>query len=78
MHKTVFPKKHLGNRCFINRKSPNLWSKDEIQYIAEAHESTRQRIEAVTKRIHEEQIAGKDGIPYYITIQVHDGKISGN
>ena len=27
--------------------------------ITEAHESTRQRIESVTKRIHEENIAGK-------------------
>ena len=27
--------------------------------ISEAHESTRQRIESVTKRIHEEHIAGK-------------------
>ena len=33
--------------------------KTRFSCIAEAHESTRQRIESVMKRIHEEHIAGK-------------------
>ena len=34
-------------------------AKTRFSCIAEAHESTRQRIESVMKRIHEEHIAGK-------------------
>ena len=34
-------------------------AKTRFSCITEAHESTRQRIESVTKRIHEENIAGK-------------------
>ena len=41
---------HTGNRCFKNRKKPRH---------LEAHESTRQRVESVTKRMHEEHVAGK-------------------
>ena len=35
-------------------------AKTRFSCITEAHESTRQRIESVTKRIHEEHIAGKE------------------
>ena len=34
-------------------------AKTRFSCIAEAHESTRQRTELVTKRIHEEHVAGK-------------------
>ena len=34
-------------------------AKTRFSCFTEAHESTRQRIESVTKRIHEEHIAGK-------------------
>ena len=38
-------------------KAPD--AKTRFSCIAEAHESTRQRIESITKRIHEDHIAGK-------------------
>ena len=42
-------------------------SKIRFSCITEAHKSTRQRIESVTKRIHEEHIAGKgqNSVSYY-------------
>ena len=41
------------------RKAKTSEAKTRFSCIAEAHESTRQRTESVTKRIHEEHIAGK-------------------
>ena len=56
-------------RCHAKERSPKPASgkpgkkpkhlKQRFSCIAEAHESTRQRIESVMKRIHEEHIAGK-------------------
>ena len=40
-------------------KAKGSEAKIRFSCITEAHESTRQRIESVTKRIHEEHIAGK-------------------
>ena len=40
-------------------KSKAFEAKTRFSCIAEAHDSTRQRIESVTTRIHEEHIAGK-------------------
>ena len=51
---------HTGNRCLKNeRKAKASEAKTRFSCITEAHESTRQRTESVTKRIHEEHIAGK-------------------
>ena len=41
------------------KKAKASEAKTRVSCIAEAHESTRQRTESVTKRIHEEHIAGK-------------------
>ena len=45
-------------------------AKTRFNCIAEAHASTRQRIESVTKRIHEEHIAGKvqNSVLHYIFV----------
>ena len=52
-------------------KAKTSEAKTRFSCIAEAHESTRQRIESVTKRIHEEHIAGKgqNSVFYYNLVQ---------
>ena len=40
-------------------KAKESEARTRFSFFTEAHESTRQRIESVTKRIHEEHIAGK-------------------
>ena len=52
--------------CFVRQtvvskteKAKESEDKTRFSCIAEARESTRQRIESVMKRIHEEQLAGK-------------------
>ena len=57
--KSVSPGMHTGNCCSKNRKIKASEAKTRFSCITEALESTRQRIESVTKRIHEEHIAGK-------------------
>ena len=44
---------------FKTEKAKASEAKTRFDCITEAHEATRQRIESVTKRIHEEHIAGK-------------------
>ena len=58
MQKSVLPSMHTGNRCLKNKKTKESVAKTGFSCITEAHESTRQRTESVTKRIHEEHIAG--------------------
>ena len=52
-------KMRSGTRCLKDRKAKTSEAKTRFSCIAEAHEFTRQRKESVTKRIHEEHIAGK-------------------
>ena len=51
----------LTGNLFVSKteKAKASDAKTRFSCITEAHESTRQRIESVTKRIHEEHIAGK-------------------
>ena len=48
-------------------KAKTSEAKTRFSCIAEAHESTKQRIESVTKKIHQEHIAGKGQNFVYIT-----------
>ena len=58
--KDRFLKLACGKPLFQNYKNAKAFeAKTRFSCITEAHESTRQRIESVTKRIHEERIAGK-------------------
>ena len=60
MQKSVLPGMHTGNRCFKKmKKGKASEAKTRFSCITEAHESTRQRIESVTKRTQEEHIARK-------------------
>ena len=68
MQKTVFPDKHTGNRCIKNRKAKASEAKTGFDCITEVHESTRQRIESVTKGFMKNTLQGKGRIPYCITI----------
>ena len=52
-------KRAFGKPLFQKQKQPKASeAKTKFSCIAEIHESTRQRIESVTKRIHEGHIAG--------------------
>ena len=53
MQKSVLPGMHTGNQAKASE------AKTRFSCITEAHESTRQRAESVTRRIHEEHFAGK-------------------
>ena len=60
MQKSVLRSMHTGNRCLKSeKKTKESEAKTRFSCITEAQKSTRQRIESVTKRIHEEHIAGK-------------------
>ena len=59
MQKSVLP--YFIRQTVVSKTEKAKDSEEKTRFIciAEAHESTRQRIESVRKRIHEEQIAGK-------------------
>ena len=60
MQKSVLSSWHQENWCFKKTgQAKTSEAKTRFSCVAEAHESTRQRIESVTKRIHEEHIAGR-------------------
>ena len=55
----AFPQTCIRETVDSKTKAKASETKTRISCITEAHESTRQRIESVTKRIHEEHIMGK-------------------
>ena len=58
--KRAFPQACIRETVvFETEKAKVSEAKTRFSCITEAHESTRQREEPVTKRIHEERIAGK-------------------
>ena len=58
--KRAFPQACIRETVVSNtEKAKASEAKTRSSCITEAHESTRQRVESVTKRIHEEHIAGK-------------------
>ena len=57
--KRAFPFACMRETVVPNTKIKGSEGRSKFSCISEAHESTRQRIESVTKRIHEEHIAGK-------------------
>ena len=54
-------------------KAKTSKAKTRFSCIAEAHESPRQRMESVTKRIHEEHVAGKgqNSVLHYNLVYKH-------
>ena len=64
--KERFLKRLYGKPLFQKQNKPRrLKQRLDSVVITEAHESTRQRMESVTKRIHEEHIAGKGPFTHY-------------
>ena len=61
--------REIGVSKIGQAKTPD--AKTRFSGIAEAHESTRQRTESVTKRIHEEHIAGEEQNPVLHCNLVH-------
>ena len=57
--KRAFPFACMRETVVPNTKTKGSEGRSKFSCISEAHESTRQRVESVTKRIHEEHIAGK-------------------
>ena len=68
--KERLPKPAIGKQFALKReKAEASETKTRFSYIAEAHESTRPRIEPVTKRCHEEQNC-KEKTRFIITLQL--------
>ena len=55
----AFPRARIRETVVSKTKTKGSDAKTGFSCISEAHESTRERIESATKRIHEEHIAGK-------------------
>ena len=57
--KRAFPFACMRETVVPNTKTKGSEGRSKFSCISEAHESTRQRAESATKRIHEKHIAGK-------------------
>ena len=59
MQKSVLSRQQLGNRCIKKKKKPKHLKQRQDPVVLLKHMNPRDKIESVTKRIHEEHIAGK-------------------